>query len=617
VPDGSFPVSAATRMVLDSRPPAVGLPPPVRNGFEYPSPDRVLEVSGVDVAVDDEATQAPRRAWVAETLRGLTTRGGGRRESRIRSCGCSKIVLSEAAGDTHLERRVIQCRDRLCPYCSKVRASKVGDRIRESVQLRMDEGLTELAFVTLTQVKMPDSEESCSEALDRAHGSLSRLLKRRPVKRAMSGGVRATEVVWREKGTVTKRGYVVPFSGWHVHHHMILETKDGEGGLEALEGAIRKAWSECSPGSSDSAQDFQSVRIETCREIAKYPLKPFESDNPFKFREAAEAVANRKMICPLGDWRPEFARKPKSLDSEEEPRWVSMMTLRTIVRDYDQFGPLHPIDFLRWDSERRVSVVRRATSWQVLVGLRRYEDQPVVLEDEPDPAFGVSRKVPKSRVPVILDSVPGAWGLPSDRHEEGGRGSSPVPIVGSAPVDDEGRPVGGESQLSWQFSPRPEQDSEGWARWGPDPPDSCLSDDDSEGADLGAESPPALIPPLSRSNCSPWPGDGPGNRVREGAFSPSDEDVLSVGGRDCALIPEPFEGALGARELIRAEPPPPSEESGWAEPDRVPEYDGPDWDLGDWEPPQSEDECEGLVSRDDLSAALSVWDQPSEGGCTE
>jgi len=441
-------------------------------------------------------------------------------------------------------------------------------------------------------VKMPDSDESCGEALDRAHGSLSRLLKRRPVKRVMSGGVRATEVVWREKGTVTKRGYVVPFSGWHVHHHLILETVDGEGGVEALEGAIRKAWRECSPGSSDSAQDFQTVRIETCREIAKYPLKPFESDNPFKFREAAEAIAGRKMICPLGDWRAEFARAPKGLDSEEEPRWVSRTTLRTMIRDYDQFGPLHPIDFLRWDPERRVSVLRRATSWQVLVGLRRYEDQPVVLEDEPDPAFGFSRKVPKSRVPVVLDHVPGPWGLPSDSHEGGGRGSSPVSVVGSSPVADDGRSTGGESQLSWQFGPRPEEDSEGWTQWVPDPPDPCLSnDDDPDGVDLESDSGPALVPALPRSNCVPLPGDDPGNRAREGPFF--------------------------AEGPILAEPPPPSEESGWAEPEQVPEYDGPDWDLGDWEPPPSEADRDVLVSRDDLSAALAGWDRSVEGGGKE
>lgn len=453
MPDGSFGGAGLT----------TGL---ARPGFVAPLPERVMELTGVDTIADETVTQAPQRSWVAETLEGLATRGGSTRSTRIRSCGRSKVVLTETEEGTTLERRVIQCRDRLCPYCAKVRAAKLGDKVRESVESRLREGLTDLVFVTLTQPKLHDSEESCREAIDRASNSLRKLWARRPVKHVVEGGVRATEVVWQEAGTQLRNGYVIRYSGWHVHHHMILEATDGNGSGAALEAVIRKAWSEVSPGSSDAAQHFAPVRMETCREIAKYPLKPFETRNPFKFREAAEALANRKMFVPVGAWRPEF--KKDEAPKDPHPRWVSSLTVASLVRDHDHFGSNHPVEFTHWDEVEQKPVVRCARVSQVLIALLTYQSQPE-LEPTPGELLDPTSRVPRAPLPVRFDYVPAPWTLPTDGQSvDGGVGPPGAVVVCSSrdgPPCDE---PGGATQLGWRFN-APEWDPGPFKPYQPEP----------------------------------------------------------------------------------------------------------------------------------------------------
>ena len=277
------------------------------------------------------------------------------------------------------------------------------------------------------------------------------------MKHVLEGGVRATEVVWQEAGTQVRNGFVIRYSGWHVHHHLILETTDGNGSADDLEAAIRNAWAEVCPGSRDSAQHFAPVRMETCREIAKYPLKPFQTRNVFKFREAAEALANRKMLVPLGTWRAEF--KKDEAPKDERPRWVSSLTVGSLVRDHDHFGSNHPVEFSHWDSVKQKAVVRCARVSQVLIALLAYESQPVVELSESAQAEPGAQPS-KRPLPVRLDHVPAPWTLPADgQSADGGVGPPGAVVVCSSRDGPPCEEPGEASQLEWLWDP-PEWDPE-------------------------------------------------------------------------------------------------------------------------------------------------------------
>lgn len=281
------------------------------------------------VCIEDllDDTDAKRRWAAAESIAGLKTRTNVPRDMRLRMCGrCHVAASGRTIGLAHQ-----WCRDRVCPACGEMRARTLASSLRAFTSWRAREVKHEigskradarLLFVTLTQPKQSDAEESATEAVSRALSAFKRLTNTRTnlgravrggVRRykvdgrwhsareagVLQGGVRSLEVTHAKRGDKTQ-GHVVAYSGWHAHFHCVFEVADGVSAQEAQR-VLTVAWLSITGGSA-AALDFQSVDLSRVGQLAKYCVKPGEFAASGMV-EVARALESRKLTDAFGTWR--------------------------------------------------------------------------------------------------------------------------------------------------------------------------------------------------------------------------------------------------------------------------------------------------------------------------
>lgn len=271
-------------------------------------------------------------------------RGEGRdRGLAVASCGRPAIACT-TDGDVGIV--ALRCRDRACPRCQRLRAIERAAELRDAMVscpacegARVIDGTSCTScgghgavpwrwhFATLTVPKMHATERECSETIDVVMAAWSRMTRGslsigREFRARFHGGVRAVEVVYRERGEIVKypggRTHTVDMTGWHVHLHVVLDTVDG--GCSVVPSVDRRrracgcepmrwlveAWCDIT-GASPAAQLGRAVdRGDTgvAAELSKYVAKPLSmAMSRAVGRELFLALHGRRCLVGFGRWR--------------------------------------------------------------------------------------------------------------------------------------------------------------------------------------------------------------------------------------------------------------------------------------------------------------------------
>lgn len=251
----------------------------------------------------------PRRA-IVEALWNSTNAVLHRRSMKMGFCCVSPTLFAErgvrpicVAG---------YCRDRLCPTCMAMRASRIRCRLTALVC-----SMNAPRFLTLTT---RDDERPLSERLKEITDAVRRLRRTKAWKQHVRGGV----MVWEVTHNAAKKT-------WHPHVHLIV---DGEFWEQRL---IRAEW--CAQLNGDGGVHIQACndRVKTARYIAKYLAKASEvSLWPAEaICEFATAMHRQRLIATFGK---SHAVNVDLADKEPEPpplpRYsISMEAFRAALRD--------------------------------------------------------------------------------------------------------------------------------------------------------------------------------------------------------------------------------------------------------------------------------------------
>lgn len=201
-----------------------------------------------------------------------------KRAAKIGLC-CVAPLVGVAAG--RLPRLLLGlCRDRLCPTCSRRRATRVRERLARLVC-----SCNAPRFLTLTA---PDDDRPLSVRLDELMESFRNFRRTREWKDHVRGAVFVLEVT-RNSNAGT----------WHPHLHVVA---DGEFWPQA---SLCSAWSRSCPGAK--VVDIRAChdRVRTARYLSKYLAKDreFLAWSNEEVREYADAMFRRRVIDTCGKLR--------------------------------------------------------------------------------------------------------------------------------------------------------------------------------------------------------------------------------------------------------------------------------------------------------------------------
>lgn len=269
------------------------------------------------------ALASEKRAWWAETARRfkVQTKSGKLRAVRISNCRRPRVgMVDGVVGEVQLP-----CLDRMCPNCQADRSAKLGASLRAFVE---SEQRGELVFVTLTQPKRREADESPREAVDRLAQAWrdttnTKNASGRLLRELASGGQRSIEVTWSPKGPRSDGGWTA-YSGWHAHVHAVFELRDGVS-LERFRLALVEAWLEAS-GGKRSAQDVRPCDDRRIGQLCKYVVKPFDCEKAGRARAAQlmRELPGARLFEAWGDWRGWQKRFVDATSGEHRELYVSM-----------------------------------------------------------------------------------------------------------------------------------------------------------------------------------------------------------------------------------------------------------------------------------------------------
>lgn len=252
--------------------------------------------------------------------------GNPKYAERARTCSTWLEYLATGEG----ERRLNQfnpCHLRLCPLCSTRRAKQIAYRLSKVMNLveNTHEGV---CFLFLTLTIQNCTATSLSVTIDLLMKAYHKLMRQRPIARAIKGWFRALEITRNEKdGT------------YHPHFHVILAVEEDyfkrSSGLYITQKNWVDRWQKCLQVQYKPLVGIQATRAKPGRpastgkskamaaaaEAAKYATKDSEyiSDS-MDIAEAAsvvktytQALRGRRLVA-MGGWLKEAAA---ALDMEE------------------------------------------------------------------------------------------------------------------------------------------------------------------------------------------------------------------------------------------------------------------------------------------------------------
>lgn len=217
-------------------------------------------------------------------------------------------------------------------------------------------------------------------------------------RRGIVGGLISTEVTWSPQGQLRRDGSRVPYDGWHVHHHLLVEG----GTVDDLRW-LMQAW--CDRVNGDrGAQDFSPLDDRRVGQLAKYVVKPIDlASCPVALaRHAANAMHGRRMHRAWGTWRSWKRwlgeRETSRVAYVENPTTGERLTAAELIRRY--YDPSTRSKPLRtMDVAGTVEDGRRWTPFDLVVAIRAGVDRgtPTVKNKRgPPPSQGPPCQVDSS-----------------------------------------------------------------------------------------------------------------------------------------------------------------------------------------------------------------------------
>lgn len=258
--------------------------------------------------------RGPDVGLIMRLLSGCSTRGGWPRQVRLEHCGVAYPVLV----DDELVWTRQGCKDRFCPECQ----DRAGRQLARKVQGHCERRQRVILGVNLTQLK--EAREEPKAAVDRmltswramATGRVAaglfrsaRSRSKNPTPAVLPGGIRCLEITAHPAGTLIGQR-LVSIGGIHAHIHALAEVQPGAD-LEEVEGRIKAAWIEASPGAAAECQVIKPLAGADLIRAIVYALNlgalaRLVDVAAVYARAVVETVAGRKLIEPWGTWRGKF-----------------------------------------------------------------------------------------------------------------------------------------------------------------------------------------------------------------------------------------------------------------------------------------------------------------------
>lgn len=257
---------------------------------------------------------------------------GKQSDYAVRALSCSTWLEYLSNGDMSKKQlhHFNACKLRLCPLCAARKAKLMANRLMAIIeQSKISHPNTQLIFLTLTIMNVPGYE--LRAALDLLTGAWSKLMRRRPVMRAIKGWFRALEIT-RNRAQNT----------YHPHIHAILVVEDDyfdrTSGLYLTHEDWVKMWQESlqvdyrpvvgvqstyASGKKGKATASSKIAVAAVAEAAKYATKSTDYVNVKLPRAEAKEVVevytkalHRKRMTALGGWLLDASRELELDDIE-------------------------------------------------------------------------------------------------------------------------------------------------------------------------------------------------------------------------------------------------------------------------------------------------------------
>lgn len=172
-----------------------------------------------DTGEPREPLRDPKFPWTMRKRRTLGLadcyRAGGDDKRADRSVSCSTWLEYLTDGDARQLNHFNACKQRLCPLCSARRAKILAARLTKVLaKVAAEHPGTQLIFLTLTVANVPG--DKLRDTLDLLTEAWHKLVRRRPVARAVKGTFRAIEITRNRE-----------MDEYHPHIHAILVVEDG------------------------------------------------------------------------------------------------------------------------------------------------------------------------------------------------------------------------------------------------------------------------------------------------------------------------------------------------------------------------------------------------------
>lgn len=297
-----------------------------------------------------EPLKDPKFPWAMRKKKTLALadcyKAGGDGKRADRAVGCSTWLQYLSDGTERELHHFNACKQRLCPLCSARRAKILAGRlVKILAKVAEDHPGTQLIFLTLTVENCAGDE--LRKTLDLLTEAWHKLMRRRPVARAVKGTFRAIEIT-RNRAT----------GEYHPHIHAILVVEDGyflrQNGLYLAHARWVDMWQQSLRVPYRPSVDIRSTYTKGKRgrpskaakaaqaaavEAAKYATKDSDFLDPsLPMVEAAQVVATYtaalayKRMIGMSGWIKDAAAALK----------LEMEDVRDLVHDDDGAGQLTP-----------------------------------------------------------------------------------------------------------------------------------------------------------------------------------------------------------------------------------------------------------------------------------
>lgn len=214
------------------------------------------------------------------------------------------------------------CNLRLCPLCSTRRALKAAIRLT-SVLNRVEQGHKGVLFIFLTLTIQNVSYGELSAALTSLTSAFHKLMRHRPIQRAVKGWFRAIEITHGK-------------NGFHPHLHVIIAVEPDyfqrSSGLYITQAEWEKHWKKALKVDYKPRVDIRATRSKTgfksnlsaALEAAKYTVKSDEyigsnvpMDEAVKLVKEYTDSLYRRRLTAFGGWLKEAAQQLAIEDLED------------------------------------------------------------------------------------------------------------------------------------------------------------------------------------------------------------------------------------------------------------------------------------------------------------